>query len=127
MQLEISSSARRQVIDITDEVQALVERSARLAVIACMHTTCALTTADLDPGTDQDLLDAIEALIPRLKFRHPHDNSHAHVLAHLASSLIGPSLALPVKAGRLQLGSWQRLILVELDGPRPRQLTITNL
>lgn len=89
------------------------------------HTTCAVTTADLDPGTDLDLLDAVWEMIPKLDYRHPHDP--AHVPAHLASSIIGPSVTIPVADGQLVLGTWQRIILVELDGPRERQLAVVNL
>jgi secondary thiamine-phosphate synthase enzyme len=88
-----------------------------------LHTTAALTIADLDPGTDLDLLDAFDALIPKLEYRHPHDPSH--VSDHILSSLIGPSLSVPVEDGDLLLGEWQRIILVEFDGPRDRQIVLS--
>jgi secondary thiamine-phosphate synthase enzyme len=87
------------------------------------HTTAAITTADLDPGTDKDLLDFLKSLIPNLKWRHPHDPSHAP--DHLLSSVIGPSVSVPVSHGKLNLGSWQRIILVELDGPRQRTVDVS--
>jgi secondary thiamine-phosphate synthase enzyme len=87
-----------------------------------LHTTAALTTADLDPGTDLDMLDAFEHLIPRLKYRHPHDPTH--VPDHILSALIGTSVAVPVDKGHLVLGTWQRVILVELDGPREREVIV---
>jgi len=82
-----------------------------------------LTTADLDPGTDLDLLDAFDAVIPKLNYRHPHDPEH--VPDHILSSLIGTSLLFPVKEGEPLLGEWQRIILVEFDGPRTREIAIT--
>jgi len=82
-----------------------------------------LTTADLDPGTDLDLLDAFDAIIPKLNYRHPHDPTH--VPDHILSSLIGTSLLLPVKDGEPLLGEWQRIVLMECDGPRTRQIAIT--
>ena len=85
-----------------------------------LHTTAALTIADLDPGTDLDLLDALDTLVPKLRYRHPHDPSH--VSDHILSSLIGTSLSVPVEGGELILGTWQRIILVEFDGPRSRQI-----
>ena len=69
-----------------------------------LHTTAALTTADLDPGTDLDMLDAFEEMIPKLSYRHPHDPSH--VGDHIMSSLIGPSVCLPYEDGKLMLGTW---------------------
>ena len=59
----------------------------------------------------------------RLPCRH-HDP--AHMPAHIASSLVGPSVTIPVRAGKLVLGTWQRIILIELDGPKTRKLVITT-
>jgi len=123
--LAVKTDQNRQVIDITNDVQKLVDKGAVTCTIFVAHTTCAVTTADLDPGTDLDLLDAVWEMIPKLNYRHPHNP--AHVPAHLASSVIGPSVTVPVADGQLVLGTWQRIILVELDGPRERQLVITYL
>jgi secondary thiamine-phosphate synthase enzyme len=90
-----------------------------------LHTTAALTTADLDPGTDLDLLDFLDAITPEIRWRHPHNPAHAP--AHLLSSIIGPSVTLPVQDGRLLLGAWQRLVLIELDGPRHRTVHLSLL
>ena len=125
MQLNIRTKEAKQVIDITDQVQKLVKSDTNAVVVYVVHTTCAVTTADLDPGTDLDLLDAVWEMIPKLKYRHPHNP--AHVPAHLASSIIGPSVTIPVENGQLMLGALQRIILVELDGPRERQVVIANL
>jgi secondary thiamine-phosphate synthase enzyme len=111
-------------VDITETVQEFVTPEANAVNVFVTHTTCAVTTADLDPGTDEDLLDAVWQMIPKLKYRHPHNP--AHVPAHLASSIIGPSVTVPVKDGKLILGTWQRIILVELDGPRTRHLIVTT-
>ena len=124
-QLTIKTHQNRQVVDITDQVQKLVGKDVKAVVVYVAHTTCAMTTADLDPGTDLDLLDAVWEMIPKLKYRHPHDPSH--VPAHLASSIIGPSVTVPVADGSLVLGTWQRIILVELDGPRERDLAVVSL
>ena len=88
-----------------------------------MHTTCALTTADLDPGTDKDYLSAIEKIFPNCNWNHPHDPSH--VGDHIMSSLIGPSIVLDVTNGKLALGTWQAVVLIELSGPRPRNISMT--
>jgi secondary thiamine-phosphate synthase enzyme len=123
--LTITTTQSRQVIDITDDVRQLIDQDANICTVFVAHTTCAVTTADLDPGTDLDLLDAVWEMIPKLKYRHPHNP--AHVPAHLASSIIGPSVSVPVENGLLVLGGWQRIILVELDGPRERRLMVTSL
>ena len=121
--ITISTRKKDEVIDIT----AIVETTLRamtpedgVCVLFVAHTTCALTTADLDPGTDRDLLDALRHLLPPLSYRHPHDPSHTP--DHILSTIIGPSLAIPYVNHHLLLGTWQRIILVELDGPRQRTL-----
>jgi len=123
--LNIKTTNNRQVIDLTDQVQSMINKDSKAVVIYVAHTTCAVTTADLDPGTDLDLLDAVWEMIPKLQYRHPHNP--AHVPAHLASSIIGPSVTVPVEDGKLMLGTWQRIILVELDGPKERNLAVVNL
>lgn len=115
------------MLDITDQIEALIQKHATGASGVChllvQHTTAALTTADLDPGTDLDMLDAFEAMMPKLKYRHPHDPSHAP--DHILSALIGTSVTLPFHNTKLLLGTWQRVVLIELDGPRERSIAAT--
>lgn len=124
--LTFATAGKRQVLDITQEVQhALSPSASGVCVLNVLHTTAALTTADLDPGTDLDILDAFEAMVPRLRYRHPHNP--AHVPDHILSALVGTSLALPVADGHLLLGTWQRVVLMEFDGPRKRQVLLQFL
>lgn len=126
--LRIETRKAKEVLDVTNEVNALLAQSNRregLCHLFLLHTTAALTTADLDPGTDQDMLDALAAMAPRLRYRHPHDPEHAP--DHILSSLIGPALTVPVRNGYLVLGTWQRVVLVELSGPRPREICVSFL
>ena len=121
--LSIHTHKKREIIDITDDVQQQLGTKSGVCHLTVLHTTAALTTADLDPGTDLDMLDAFEALIPKLRYRHPHDPSH--VPDHILSALIGTSVTQPVDKGQLVLGTWQRIVLVELDGPRTREVVVT--
>lgn len=123
--LIINTEQSRQVIDITDQLSQYIKPTSSLCSVFVAHTTCAITAADLDPGTDLDLLDAVWEMIPKMNYRHPHDPSH--VPAHLASSIIGPSVMIPVKNGSLVLGTWQRIILIELDGPKERTILVNIL
>src|SRR5919108_4706434 len=119
--LQVSTSSKREIVDLTQLCRkelAHAQKADGIGHLFLLHTTAALTIADLDPGTDLDILDAFDALVPKLKYRHPHDP--AHVPDHILSSLIGTSLLVPVKSGEPLLGQWQRIILVELDGPRRR-------
>jgi secondary thiamine-phosphate synthase enzyme len=125
--LVVKTHRKREVVDITEEVNRALSKSyaGRNGVchLSVLHTTAALTTADLDPGTDLDMLDAFEAMIPKLRYRHPHNP--AHVPDHILSALIGTSVALPVEQASLVLGTWQRVVLMEFDGPRERQAVLS--
>ena len=121
----VKTRRKREVLDITDYVERLIagEKQTGTCSLFVLHTTAALTTADLDPGTDLDMLDAFEAMVPKLHYRHPHNP--AHVGDHILSALIGTSVSLPIEDGRLLLGTWQRVILLEFDGPRERELALS--
>jgi secondary thiamine-phosphate synthase enzyme len=124
----ISTRQKDQIVDITDIVEGYlrdVQGADGLCSLFVAHTTCAITTADLDPGTDLDLLEAFRRLLPiTIKYRHPHDPSHTP--DHILSSLIGPALVIPYAQRHLLLGTWQRVILVELDGPRQRVMHMST-
>lgn len=122
--LSIETKKQKQVIDITDEIIKNLEIQNGLCHLFLTHTTAALTTADLDPGTDLDMIDAFTQMIPKLAYRHPHNP--AHVPDHILSSLMGTSLTIPVANGQLSLGTWQRVVLIELDGPRQRQIILNS-
>ena len=120
--MQVKTDRNRQIVDITDKLEVKLQGNG-LVNLFVRHTTCALTIADLDPGTDQDYLKAIEKMTPNERWGHPHDP--AHFPDHLWSSVIGPSLTIPYKNGELQLGTWQSIVLVELDGPREREVVVT--
>lgn len=123
--LIVKTKKTKEVVDITDIVNG------KLAVVKdgichlfLKHTTAALMTADLDPGgTVEDYLEAFEKLLPKINYRHPHDPGH--MPDHILSSLIGASLVLPARSGKLVLGTWQRVVLIEFDGPREREIVIS--
>ncbi len=124
MKLTISTSKNKEVVDITEDVEKLAEGAeGEILHLLLTHTTAALTTADLDPGTDLDMLDAIDAIAPELDYRHPHNPEHAP--DHIMSSIIGTSLSVPHENGKLVLGTWQRIVLIELDGPRERKIVLS--
>lgn len=123
---EIKTNSKDQIVDITDKINQIIQKSNKksgVCVLSVLHTTCGLTTADLDPGTDLDLLQALRKMLPKISYRHPHDPSHTS--DHILSSIIGTSLTLPFENKRLILGTWQRVILVELNGPKERKISYT--
>ncbi len=127
--LIIVTKNKKEVVDITEKVNKLLEKDGvknGLVHLFLTHTTCALSTADLDPGgTDLDYLEAFEKIIPKISFRHPHDPNH--MPDHILGSIIGPSITIPFKNGRLNLGVWQRLVLFEFNGPKERQIFVSIL
>ena len=126
--ITISTRRDKQVIDITDRVEKLIaesEVSEGLCNVFVLHTTAALTTGESIEGTDEDLMETLEKMIPDVDFRHAHDPSHAP--DHMISSILGPSLTVPFMSGKLLLGTWQRILFVECNGPRSRDCVITIL
>lgn len=123
--LKIRSDRQKQVLDLTDRINGLITEyklETGICSLFLLHTTAALTTGEVGEGTEADLLEVVEQMIPRIRFRHAHDPGHAWT--HMAASILGPSLHLSVEDGRLVLGTWQSVLLVELDGPRQRTIQI---
>lgn len=125
MKIVVKTAKEKEVVDITDLINEKLPKKNGVCHLFLTHTTAALTTADLDPGTDLDLLDAFEKIVPKLNFRHPHDPKH--VPDHILSSLIGTSLSIPFENGKLKLGTWQRVVLIEFSGPREREIVLALL
>lgn len=128
VELTITTKDKDEVVDISEQIKEAIATTniqSGVCFVSALHTTCALTTADLDVGTDKDLLSFLRAIEPQLSYRHPHDPKHAP--DHLLSSIIGTSLSIPIKHGKLYLGTWQRIILIELDGPRDRRVVCNVL
>jgi len=125
--IEVASRHRRQLIDITSFVQQAVEASEVVDGVCHVfipHTTAApLVSENADPAVGDDVLAALEKMVPAIRFRHAEGNSDAHLFA----ALIGPGLVLPISNGELTLGRWQAVFLLELDGPRRREVWITCL
>ncbi|KPJ58911.1 MAG: hypothetical protein AMS15_07410 [Planctomycetes bacterium DG_23] len=119
--LSIKTSRRNEVVDITDEVQKIVERtksSEGICVVFVPHTTAAVTiNENADPSVRRDILAHLGKLVPESgPYTHREGNSDAHIKA----AVLGPSVTLLVEGGRLVLGTWQGIYFCEFDGPRQR-------
>jgi secondary thiamine-phosphate synthase enzyme len=125
--IEVSSQRRRQLVDITTFVQESVAASGvteGICHVAVPHTTAAvLLNENADPSVGEDILSALAAILPAISWRHSEGNSDAHFL----STLVGHSVTVPINAGELALGRWQAVYLLELDGPRRREIWVTCL
>src|SRR5207249_3899203 len=101
--LTVRSKAREQVIDITEDVAALAaSMSDGVCSLFIQHTTCALTVLTNEEGIAEDLLSVLHGLVPQTT-AYVHDSAD-HVRAHVLSALVGPSVSVPVRDGRLGLG-----------------------
>ncbi len=123
--IEVASQRRRQLVDVTSFVQEAVAASGLeegLCHVAVPHTTAAvLLNENADPAVGEDITAALAAVLPQLAWRHAEGNSDAHFL----STLVGHSVTVPISDGELALGRWQAVYLLELDGPRKRELWVT--
>ena len=126
-ELHVSTSGDSDVVDITDRVQdAVGESGAREGQASAFvrGSTAAITTMEYEPGGIADLKALVERLIPAAgDYEHNRLNHDTNSHAHQRASLVGPSETVPIAAGRLALGTWQQLVLVDFDN-RPRDRTI---
>jgi secondary thiamine-phosphate synthase enzyme len=120
----VTTKSREEILIITREVnRALGELTDGdgVATIVVPHTTCAISVNEnADPDVPADLTKALRAMIPNVRFQHGEGNSDAHLL----SMMIGTSLFWPYRKGALELGTWQGIYFVELDGPRTRTVRV---
>ncbi len=120
----ISTTRDKQVLDVTDRIESCLGGAAEgICNIFVCHTTAAITTGEAIEGTDLDLTDTLTHLIPRMNFRHAHNPPHAP--DHMVSSIMGAGLTIPFRAGKLMMGTWQRVLLVERHGPREREIVVS--
>ena len=124
-QVNVPTSARIQLLDITAFVAAEVEKSgvkSGICHVYMPHTTAGLTiNENADPDVARDILTTLNRLVPaRGDYRHIEGNSDAHIKA----SLMGFSAIVPVTDGHLALGTWQAIYFCEFDGPRHRHVVI---
>src|SRR5216684_4338564 len=108
--LRIDTSEYYEVIDLTERVNGLIPSGDGVCFLFMPHTTAALTLASLEDEAPGDLKAALQQIVPQIDWRHlPAEHTPGHVL----SAIIGVGLTLPVREGRLALGQFQRLVLLE--------------
>jgi secondary thiamine-phosphate synthase enzyme len=123
-----------QFLDITDEINDVVRQtgvSDGIVTIVSRHTTMAVRIQEAEPLLLEDLLGMLKRLAPqdvhyqhndfRIRTHHMHDDESPNGHSHCLQFLLGSSETVPVMDGELMLGEWQRIFLVELDGPRPKR------
>jgi secondary thiamine-phosphate synthase enzyme len=123
--IDVKTSTRAEMIDITALVRAAVRRSkveSGVACVFCPHTTAAVTMQEnSDPKVKADMVRHFSVVVPReAGSDRPGQNSDAHMKA----SLLGHSITVPLDNGKLMLGTWQAIYLCEFDGPRERHVVV---
>lgn len=126
---EIRTKGRNDCVDITDAVQRAVTGAnlrQGIATVFVTGSTAGVTTIEHEPGLVQDLNESLRRLFPEnLPYAHHDTGGDENGFSHLRASFIGPSLTVPVADGRLQLGTWQQIVLVDFDvRPRTRSYLI---
>jgi len=126
-EFHIRSQRKYEMLDITRQVADIVRRSRAAEGICSVYVTHATAAVVInendDPNVCEDVLDALDKLIPEGVWRH--DRVDGNAAAHIKSAILGPGETVPVRDGRLVLGTWQAIMLVELDGPRDRRVVVT--
>ena len=116
-------TAGRQVLDLTDQVAAFAVQAGGdgLLQVFVPHATAGLAVMETGAGSEEDLQEVLARLLPRDdRWRHRH-GSRGHGADHLLPVFVGPSLTVPVQGGRLLLGTWQRICLVDLNEDNPHR------
>ncbi len=123
--LEVKTTSRIQLIDITTHIKTLLRNenmSSGIIVVYVPHTTCGVTiNENADPSVKEDMLMVFDRLVPASdNYLHMEGNSDAHI----KSSILGSSVTVFVESGALVLGTWQGIFLAEFDGPRKRSVLL---
>jgi secondary thiamine-phosphate synthase enzyme len=128
----VNTSQRTEILDLTDRVMGYVRpfaiREGQVSLWA-MHTTCALFVNESQKALVEDLQRLLEEIVARDHYYRHNDPEHSdcdrgNADSHLRALLLGHSLTLQISGGEVVLGQWQRVMMAELDGPRPRTIRV---
>ena len=129
--LELSTRGHGHTLDLTREVGRVVTetglREGTVTVFA-RGSTAAVTTIEFEPGAVEDLRAALERLLPSDgDYEHNRRNRDSNAHAHLRAALVGPSVCVPVVDGRLALGTWQQIVLLDFDDRARRRVVFVQV
>ena len=121
-------TSRSRVLDITDEVASFCRDGGDgLLNVFVPHATAGVALMETGSGSEGDLVEALQRLLPRDdRYAHAH-GSTGHGADHLLPVLVSPSVVIPVQAGRMRLGTWQRVVVVDLNADNPRRTVRLSL
>ena len=126
-ELRIRTTTKREMVDLTARVAELVAEAdvdEGLCSVYTPHATAAIVVNENDdPNVCVDVLDALDRLVPAGIWRH--DRVDGNAASHIQATILGPGETIPIRDGKMMLGTWQAVMLVELDGPRDRRVLVT--
>jgi secondary thiamine-phosphate synthase enzyme len=122
LKLIVRTKKEQEFLDISGDVERLVNIEEGVCVLYCPHTTAGLTINEgADPAVRADIINALSRLVPEnMNYKHGEGNSPAHI----KTTLMGNSLNILVEGGKLELGTWESIYLCEFDGPRERRILV---
>ena len=125
--LRLSTKGHDDCVDITARVSDAVRDgrlSEGLATVSVVGSTAGVTTIEYEPGVVDDLRQAVRRLFPEnARYAHHETAGDDNGFSHVRAAFLGPSITVPVVGGKLQLGTWQHIILIDFDA-RPRERTV---
>ncbi len=123
MEIIIETNKREELVDITHLVEENINFDSGLLHVFIPHATAAITiNENADSNLPKDISNFLHTLIPKGKWMHDRIDNNGD--AHIKTSMIGNSVFVPVKNGKMQLGTWQNIFLCEFDGPRKRRIIL---
>jgi secondary thiamine-phosphate synthase enzyme len=127
-EISVRSERRTQLIEITREVEGALDPEAAAALVFVPHTTAGVTINEhADPAVARDLERALERVVGDAWGWEHVEAGEENAPSHVRASLMSPQVVVPVRDGRLALGTWQGIFFCEFDGPRRRQVFVTPL
>lgn len=132
MRFQVSTKGFNDIIDITSQIEEEVKRSGvreGVCLLFVAHSTCALTTIEYEEGALEDLKRALERVAPmKEEYEHCKKWGDCNGYAHIRAALMKPSLVLPIEEGKLVLGTWQQVVLIDFDNrAREREVIVKIL
>lgn len=124
-QFSVSTDARLDIVDVTDLVERAIPEDVEqgLCTVFVQHTTAAVVINEAEPRLLDDIEEFLADLVP--DEGHRHDDLDGNADSHLRTAVLGPSETIPIVDGDIDTGTWQSVLLVECDGPRTRDVSVT--
>jgi len=128
--LHFSTKGNTDILDITEDVQAALDKiklKKGIVAMSVIGSTGALTTCEFEPGLQKDLKEIFQKLIPPGSYHHDQAWGDGNGHSHLRASLVGPSLTIPFNKNKLVLGTWQQIIFLDFDARARKREIILQL